>query len=64
MDEDDGAVITMAVKDDDPNFAELIVLDAKSFDVLARVGFKTRGPVTATLHGSFKPNGSNAPVFE
>ena len=63
-DEDDGAVITIAFKDEDPNYAELIVFDAKSFDISARVGFKTKGPVTGTLHGSFKANSTGEKIFK
>ena len=62
-DEDDGVVISMVYKEDIDQFMGLLVLDAKCFNVMARVEFEIKGPATGTLHGSFRPNLSDTRVF-
>ena len=62
--EDDGAVLTMGFRDNEPNYTELVVLDGRDLGVQARVKFETRGPVTSSFHGVFKENREGERVFK
>ena len=42
---------------------ELIVLNGFDLKPVAKIGFRTTGPVTQSLHGVFKPNEDNIRIF-
>ncbi|XP_059084568.1 carotenoid isomerooxygenase-like [Tigriopus californicus] len=51
--EDNGVVLSLLAKKDDPTYVGLLTLDANTFQEVSRVNFKTKGPVTPSLHGIF-----------
>eukprot|EP00095_Tigriopus_kingsejongensis_P002424 maker-scaffold386_size188734-snap-gene-0.22 protein:Tk02424 transcript:maker-scaffold386_size188734-snap-gene-0.22-mRNA-1 annotation:"-carotene -monooxygenase-like" len=62
--EDDGVVLSLLTKKDNPLYAGLLVLDGKTFELLAKFDFRAEGNVTGTLHGIFNPNQMAEPVFQ
>ena len=56
--EDDGVVLSLLTKKKEPNYAGLLILDARDMSEVARVDFRTKGSVTPTLHGLFNKNGN------
>lgn len=52
--EDDGIVLSLLAKKDDPTYVGLLALDAITFQEVARFNFNAKGPITPTLHGIFK----------
>ena len=63
VEEDDGVVLSMVFKDLDPKFAALLIVDGKTFKEMARIGFRSSGPIAGTLHGSFMPNNTSNKIF-
>lgn len=58
--EDDGVVLSLLTKKNEPDYAGLLILDAKDLGEVARIDFRTKGSVTPTLHGLFNKNGNPA----
>lgn len=53
--EEDGVVIFTLLSPSALNFVQVVVLEARSFEELARITFRAKGTVTEGFHGVFVP---------
>lgn len=56
VEEDDGVILSPVLHVKSINLVELLILDAKTFQITGRVKHFANGPVTPTLHGIFDAN--------
>lgn len=57
VDEDDGIILSSILREDDPTKVFLLILDAKTFEEIARATFTANSWLPACFHGIFyNPN--------
>jgi carotenoid cleavage dioxygenase-like enzyme len=58
-DEDDGILLFTLLSPATLTSVHLVLLDAKSFEEVARIAFRAQGTVTEGFHGVFVPDGGD-----